>query len=164
MMRYPAVADTQYAWQARSAAPPPDFRGRTHLACKQLSCYRERTAVPDDAACRQDECAPDSIYQPFEAIRQKFFIERDRCRLARFPLGDQPGIFERAPVMAKESEADAQFIGYLRPAHLVFIRQHLDNAQPRRIGQRFEYAGSLLDADLTGCGRSFFHVFTFDKG
>jgi hypothetical protein len=122
------------------------------LLASKSSCYRERTAVPDDAACRQDACAPDSIHQAFEAIRQKGFIERDRCCLSRFPFGNQPGIFERAPVMAKESEADPQFIGYLRPAHLVFICQHLHDAQPRWVGQRFEYAGTLLDADLTRCG------------
>lgn len=97
------------------------------------------------------------IYETLEAVSQQLFIERDRRGLSRFPFADHSSMFERVPVMAKEREADTQLISNLRSAHLVLIGQHLNDAQPRRIGQRFEYSRPLFDGDPIGCGRFSFH-------
>src|SRR5215510_2079337 len=144
--RKSAVADMVCAYPARWEGPTLEIQG-AHASCLQaVSCYRERRSFLTKLLASKMGALPhasrklvSSIHQVFEAIRQQALIERDRCRLSFFSFGNQAGIFERAPVMAEKSETDTQLVCHLRAAHFFFISQHFHDAQPRRIGQRFEY-------------------------
>src|SRR5262245_64818544 len=96
-----------------------------------VASKRGVTSAPQRASFPHSFEGHHSIDHVAETIREQLPVERDRRRLAFLLFYDQPGVFERLPVVTEQRQTYSQTLRYLRAAHVIAIRQHLHHPEPR---------------------------------